>query len=243
MVIPSYNSGVLLAGTAAAARRFWDPVWIVIDGSTDGSDHAVAAMAQADPGLRVLRLRMNSGKGAAVAHALAAAAAEGFTHALVMDSDGQHPPDRIPAFMATSLAAPQAVVMGRPLFGRDAPWVRVVSRRLCDLLARIETMQAVGDTLFGFRVYPICPLRAAMRSTRGMRRFDFDPEAIVRLVWQGVPLIELPAAVRYLRREEGGVSHFRYLRDNLLLLRMHARLLFAAPARLWRRRAVRKPFC
>lgn len=234
VVIPSFNSGALLTGTVAGARRFWGPVWVVIDGSNDGSDRAVEEMARADPCLRVLRLPVNSGKGAAVAHALRAADAEGMTHALVMDGDGQHPPDRIPAFMAASIAAPGAVVMGRPLFGPDAPWVRVVSRRLCDWIATLETMRNVGDTLFGFRVYPIRPLLAAMHSTSGMRRFDFDPEAIVRLAWQGVPMIELPAAVRYLRREEGGVSHFRYLRDNLVLTRMHARLLLAAVFRPWR---------
>ena len=57
-----------------------------------------------------------------------------------------------------------------------------------------------------------------------MRRFDFDPEAVVRLCWAGVPPINLDAPVRYFRADEGGVSHFNYLRDNALLTWMHARL-------------------
>jgi hypothetical protein len=57
-----------------------------------------------------------------------------------------------------------------------------------------------------------------------MRRFDFDPEAAVRLCWRGVRPINLEAPVRYFRADEGGVSHFRYGRDNLLLSWMHARL-------------------
>ena len=73
-----------------------------------------------------------------------------------------------------------------------------------------------------------------------MRRFDFDPEAAVRLSWAGVPAVNLPAPVRYLRPEEGGVSHFRYGRDNLLLTAMHIRLgigaLARAPRLMWRRR-------
>jgi hypothetical protein len=57
-----------------------------------------------------------------------------------------------------------------------------------------------------------------------MRRFDFDPEAAVRLCWEGVRPIRIEAPVRYFRADEGGVSHFNYLRDNLLLSWMHLRL-------------------
>ena len=86
--------------------------------------------------------------------------------------------------------------------------------------------------LFGFRVYPIAPLIAVMAESPWMRRFDFDPEAAVRLVWRGVRPVNLPAPVRYLRPEEGGVSHFHYGRDNALLTWMHLRLLAGAFARL-----------
>jgi len=65
-----------------------------------------------------------------------------------------------------------------------------------------------------------------------MRRFDFDPEAAVRLVWRGLPVVNLPAPVRYLRPDEGGVSHFDYWRDNRLLVGMHARLFFGFLLRL-----------
>ena len=54
----------------------------------------------------------------------------------------------------------------------------------------------------------------------------------MRLIWAGVPAINLPAPVRYLRPEDGGVSHFRYGRDNLLLTAMHARLVMGALVRL-----------
>jgi Glycosyl transferase family 2 len=233
VLIPSFNTGSLLAGTVAAARACWAPVWVVIDGSTDGSAAAIEAMARADPAVRLLRLSRNQGKGSAVRHGLTAALARGFTHALVMDADGQHPATSIQAFMAASAASPQALVMGRPLFGADAPWIRVVSRRLCNTCAAVMTGRRVGDTLFGFRVYPIAPLVAVMQASRGMRRFDFDPEAVVRLAWNGTPLIHLPTPVRYPSRAEGGISHFNYVRDNLLLTRMYLRLGLAAVRRLF----------
>jgi hypothetical protein len=64
-----------------------------------------------------------------------------------------------------------------------------------------------------------------MRRSRWMRRFDFDPEAVVRLSWRGVPAVNLPAPVRYFTAGEGGVSHFNYWRDNVLLISMYFRLL------------------
>ena len=78
-----------------------------------------------------------------------------------------------------------------------------------------------------------------MRHNRFMRRFDFDPEAAVRLTWAGVRPINLDAPVRYLTPHEGGTSHFSYVRDNLLLTWMHLRLLAGFMLRLprlaWRR--------
>ena len=225
VLIPSYNPGRKVFETVRAARAQWDPVWVVIDGSTDGTGEKLASMADADPGLQVLLRTKNSGKGAAVLHGLRAALALRFTHALVMDSDGQHPADRIPAFMAASIAAPEAMVLGEPVFDAHAPRLRVNGRKISNWWANLETLwMGIHDSLFGFRVYPIAPLAQVMEYQRWMRRFDFDVEAVVRLCWRGVRPINVPAKVEYFRADEGGVSHFNYWRDNVLLTWMHARL-------------------
>ena len=75
------------------------------------------------------------------------------------------------------------------------------------------------------RVYPAADLLAVLEATKFARRFDFDPEVAVRLAWRGVPIINLPTPVRYPSKEEGGISQFRYIRDNILLTCMHLRLL------------------
>lgn len=226
VLIPSYNSGKLLLQTVRQARAQWRPVWVVVDGSTDGSGEAAEAEAVADSGLCVLRLDTNAGKGAAIHHGLREAARGGFTHVLTMDADGQHPASAIPSFMAASKHAPEAMILGVPEFGDDAPLLRVRGRRVSNWWVNLETLGiGIADSLFGFRVYPIKPLLGILERTRWMRRFDFDPEAAVRLSWAGVPALNLPAPVRYLRPEEGGISHFHYLRDNLLLTAMHVRLM------------------
>jgi len=75
-------------------------------------------------------------------------------------------------------------------------------------------------------------LRQVMRRQPWMRHFDFDPEAVVGLCWRGVRPVNLSAPVRYFRADEGGVSHFRYLRDNVLLTWMHMRLFVGFALRL-----------
>ncbi|MBN9461972.1 MAG: glycosyltransferase family 2 protein [Burkholderiales bacterium] len=233
VLIPSYDSGELVVRTVRAARAAWNPVWVVFDGSRDGSDEALARVFAGDGGVRIFRLPFNQGKGAAVLHGLCAAQASGFTHALVMDADDQHPADHIARFMALSIADPGAMILGCPVFGAEAPRLRVQGRRISNFWVRVETLWAdIGDSLFGFRVYPIAPLVSIMDTHRWMRRFDFDVEAVVRLSWRGVRAVSVDAPVRYLGREEGGVSHFRYLRDNALLTWMHARLLAGFLVRL-----------
>ncbi|MBC7941356.1 MAG: glycosyltransferase family 2 protein [Chitinophagaceae bacterium] len=247
VLIPSYNTGPQVHATVAAARAQWCPVWVVVDGSDDGTAQELLQRAEVDAGLRVWLLPHNQGKGAAVLHGLLQAQAAGFSHALTMDADGQHPAALIPAFMAASAARPEAMILGRPVFDASAPRLRVRGRKVSNGWTRLETLGAgVADSLYGFRVYPVAALAALMQRQRWMRRFDFDTEAVVRLAWRGVKPINLDAPVKYLSAAEGGVSHFRYGRDNLLLTWMHTRLMIEfvlrLPGLLWRRMRRLPPF-
>ena len=247
VLIPSYNTGERLFSTVSAARAQWNPVWVVIDGSTDGTAERLQQMAAGDTGLRVWVLPHNQGKGAAMLRGLEEAQAAGYTHALAMDSDGQHPADLIPEFMKASQARPDTMVLGRPIFDASAPMLRVRGRRLSNGWTQLETLFAgIGDSLYGFRVYPVPELIAIMQKQPWMRRFDFDTEAVVRLAWRGVKPINIDAPVKYLTVDEGGVSHFNYVRDNILLSWMHARLMaetvLRLPGLLWRRLRREPPF-
>lgn len=233
VLIPSYNTGPLLAATVRGALGQWPHVWVVIDGSTDGSEAPLEALRPAAPGLRVLRSANNCGKGAAILHGARQALSAGFTHALVMDADGQHPSSRIVEFIMASKGRPDALVLGRPAFGPEAPAVRIHGRKISVALVRLEILgPGVDDPLFGFRVYPLEPLVRVMERVRFARRYDFDAEVAVRLAWSGTPTMNLAAECRYLTRREGGVSHFRYFRDNARMVWLHARLI--AELILWR---------
>lgn len=247
VVIPSFDTGPKVYDTVAQARGQWNPVYVVVDGSTDGTAEGLRTLAVDDPGLRVFVLPTNQGKGAAVLHGLQQAREAGFTHALTMDADGQHPAGQITAFMQASAARPDAMILGRPVFDASAPLLRVRGRRVSNWWTNLETLGAgVADSLYGFRVYPIAELMSVMQHQPWMRRFDFDTEAVVRLAWRGVRPLNRDAPVRYLSAAEGGVSHFRYGRDNALLTWMHARLMVEFVLRLpwlaWRRWRRLPPF-
>jgi glycosyltransferase involved in cell wall biosynthesis len=240
VLIPSYNPGAKVFETVRNARAMWAPVWVVVDGSTDGTTAELERLADGDHGLRVVVLPENRGKGGAVLEGISQAMALGYTHVLTMDADGQHPAGLIPEFMQASQENPDCMVLGVPVFDAAAPRLRVNGRKVSNWWANLETLwMGIGDSLYGFRVYPIAPLRRIMLGQKWMRRFDFDPEAVVRLCWQGVAPLNRPAPVRYFRPDEGGVSHFNYWRDNLLLTWMHTRLflgfLLRLPALLARR--------
>jgi glycosyltransferase involved in cell wall biosynthesis len=247
VLIPSYDTGPKLLETVRDACAHWNPVWVVIDGSTDGSAEAVSELAETSAGLRVMVLPHNQGKGAALLHGLQAARAEGYSHALTMDADGQHPAALIGDFMQASIARPEAMILGRPIFDASAPLLRVRGRRISNWWTNLETLGAgVTDSLYGFRVYPITALVDVMQRQPWMRRFDFDTEAVVRLAWRGIKPINRDAPVRYLSAAEGGVSHFRYGRDNALLTWMHLRLMAEFVLRLpwlaWLKATRRPPF-
>ncbi|MEO0796852.1 MAG: glycosyltransferase [Verrucomicrobiota bacterium] len=226
LVIPSYNTGRILESTIREAIAEWNPVWLFIDGSTDQAHKRFLDEPDNWPGLKVFVSESNRGKGATSLWAADEAARAGFTHMLLMDADGQHPANQIQEFMDLSARYPEALIMGQPDFGPDAPWIRLAGRQLSVALTQIETLWGgLADPLFGFRVYPVEPLRKAFTNTDLGRRYDFDPAAAVHLYWQGIRPVRQRATVRYVSTEAGGISHFHYVRDNVTMVKLHLRLL------------------
>ena len=226
VLLPTYNTGPRLSGVVAEVLQHWPDVMVIVDGSTDGSERAVLELARRQPRLRVHLQSRNRGKGAAVLEGARLAVAAGFTHGLVMDADGQHPAASIAEFMAMSSANPDAMILGKPIFGPEVPRERLHGRKLSVGMVYLESLgRGIADPLFGFRIYPLASLLATLGPRRGGRRYDFDTESALRMLWAGVRPINLAAPVRYFTREQGGVSHFHYGRDNARLVWMHTRLM------------------
>jgi polyprenyl-phospho-N-acetylgalactosaminyl synthase len=229
-VIPTFDNPATLEEVVREVRKHIADV-IVVD---DGSGPTARAIAQRldESGLaRVVYRGANGGKGAAVKTGLAKAHELGFTHALQIDADGQHCVEDIPRLLAESRIEPSALVLGQPIFDASAPLSRRIGRQISVFWCAVETMsRRIGDPLCGYRVYPVA---AALEAGARGDAMDFDPEIAVRLSWAGHPIRHVMTRVRYLGRDEGGVSHFRMGRDTWLISAMHARLCTIGLARLF----------
>jgi len=238
-VIPVYNHGDAVGAVVRAIRGHGLPVLLVDDGSEPGCAAVLDALAQADEGVQLCRLAANQGKGGAVMAGLRAASAQGWTHALQIDADGQHDTADVPKFAAAAAAEPGHFICGCPIYDASVPKARLYGRYATHVWVWINTLStAVRDSMCGFRVYPLDRVVPLIDSVHIGRRMDFDVEIAVRLVWRGVPVRNLPTRVRY---PTDGVSHFRALQDNLLISWMHTRLFFGMlprlPLLLWRKLA------
>jgi glycosyltransferase involved in cell wall biosynthesis len=226
VLLPTYNTGPRLREVVAEVLRYWQPVLVVVDGSTDESEKTVLDLATTDSALNVIVLPQNRGKGAAVLAGARWGHERGFTHVLSMDADGQHHAECVARFMEISRHQPDALLLGKPIFPANIPLERLHFRKISVALVLCAVLgRGIDDPLFGFRVYPIGPLLKVLGVRRTGRRYDFDAEAAVRLCWAGIRPINVPAPVRYFSRAEGGVSHFHYCRDNVTLGWMHLRLI------------------
>ncbi|MCK5872106.1 MAG: glycosyltransferase family 2 protein, partial [Methylococcales bacterium] len=212
ILIPSYNTGAILQKTVAEILQYHQPVWVVIDGSDDGSEQTLAPLRkQYGDALTIIHLPENKGKGAAILTGIESAHLKGFSHVLTMDADFQHSAESIGEFIEKSQKNPEAMILGKPVFEKSAPALRVQGRRISNAWVNLETLSwEIGDSLFGMRVYPIKPLIRVMYATKWARGFDFEPEVVVKLAWLGVNAINIKTPVRYLGIDEGGVSQFRY---------------------------------
>lgn len=198
------------------------PLLVVDDGSPAEQRERLSALA-ASAGFELLERPENRGKGDALLAGFAWADRLGYTHALQMDADGQHDTGDVARFLDCARERPRTLVCGAPVFGKDAPWVRVWGRKLTDFVVALETWSfGVRDALCGFRVYPLAGTLEIIARDRPGERMDFDADMLVLARWHGMDLHFLDTKVAY---PEQGRSHFRYVRDNLRMVGLHVRLL------------------
>ncbi len=228
-VIPVYDHEHAVARVLEAVRGAGLPCILVDDGSHEACAAELRRLAQrADVSL--VRLAVNQGKGGAVQAGLAAAAAAGYSHVLQIDADGQHAFADIPRFIARARAQPDAIICGRPVFDASMPRSRRVFRHLSHALVWLQTWSfGIRDSMCGFRVYPLDPMTELLRTQRLGLRMDFDIEVLVHLHWRGVAFVWIDTPVCY---PLDGVSHFRLLRDNIGITRLHLRLLLGMLRRM-----------
>ena len=230
LLIPIFNHGSTIEAVVEELRPLRLPCLIVDDGSNLETRYTLEVVAKAFPWVTVRRRDENGGCGAALKTGYRLADQLGFTHVLQLDADGQHDPAAIPSLLSAARKNPEALVLGAPVFDRTAPWGRLLGRRISIACVWLETFStAIRDPLCGLRCLPLEPTLRILRQSPCGDHMEFDPEIIVRLVWSGVPVINVGVNVRYF---EDGVSHFAMVRDNARISWLHTRFIIRALSKL-----------
>ncbi|MDR1505811.1 MAG: glycosyltransferase family 2 protein [Treponema sp.] len=222
-VVPVYNHGRPAADLAEKLLPFGLPLIFVDDGSGPETKAFLSGLVE-KPGVFLVTLKKNRGKGEAVLRGVEKAAELGLSHVLQIDADGQHDSDRAGFFLEESARRPGSVICGFPVFDQTAPKERVIGRKIANFWAGVVTLSgALKDVMCGFRVYPVEPFLKNAGKFLVDKRMGFDVEIMVRLYWSGVFPEYFPVTVRY---PPGGISNFHLLRDNLRITWVITRLFF-----------------
>lgn len=223
VIIPHYNHANTIAEVTHQLLAMDLPVLIVDDGSNP-ENLAMLKPLEAWQKVSVVYSEQNGGKGAAVKKGLIKAQAEGFTHAVQVDADGQHNLSDTLIMLEKSRQNPTALICGRPVYGEDAPKARLYGRKITDFWNMINTLSFdLLDGMCGFRIYPLSTTIPVLQEETIGDRMDFDTEILVRMHWRKIPMVWVDTPVRY---QQDGISHFRGWADNWLISKMHARLFF-----------------
>jgi glycosyltransferase involved in cell wall biosynthesis len=229
-LIPVYNHGRTASPLAEKLSVFGLPIIMVDDGSDSETKVWLEKTAGSVPGVVLVSIKENTGKGGAVSRGIDKAHEIGLTHVLQIDADGQHDISRAAFFLEQPALHPGTVICGYPEFDESVPKSRMIGRKISNFWAAIVTSSGeFRDVMCGFRVYPVESVWRIVHNYHVDKRMGFDTEILVRLYWQKIPPVFYPVKVIY---PENGISNFHLVRDNLRITGMFFRLFWGMLIRL-----------
>lgn len=231
-VIPTYQNAKTLLKVVADVHRVVDTVFVVDDGSNDGTAALLDKATGNERPEKVLTHPKNCGKGAALKTGLTYARQQGFRYAVTVDADGQHRADDIPALLKAVEEEPDTLAIGsRGLQHENMPAKSTFANRFSNFWFALQTLQRLPDTQSGLRVYPL-------RRLHGLRwmsaRYEAELTLLVFSAWAGVKLLPVPVSVYYPPRDQR-VTHFRPGRDFTRISVLNTLLCFLMVVYGWPR--------
>jgi glycosyltransferase involved in cell wall biosynthesis len=204
VIIPVYNSERHLRSLAGKLQEYFPLSQIIaVD---DGSNDASAELCH-DLGMHLLRFPENRGKGAALAAGFQEASVLKYEFAFCLDSDEQHDPCHLPAFLTKQQETDAGLVLGfRQLTTKHMPFSRICSNKLTSFIVSLTIRQRIKDSQCGYRLYRLADLAGLpLKSTR----YQFETEILLKLAGKKVNIAEVPVSTIY--GEE--TSHIHISRD------------------------------
>lgn len=214
VVIAAYNEASMIAEVVADARRLFENIIVVDDGSRDGT----AEQAQS-AGATVLVHPINLGQGAALQTGISYALSQDVSYIVTFDADGQHRPEDAVEMLEVLAASDKQVALGSRFIGntQDMPASRRLLLRAATVFTRITTGMKVTDAHNGLRT-----LRRDAATAIRMRqnRMAHASELLDEIARHELSYVEVPVTIRYteysLAKGQSGFGAFNILLDLLL---------------------------
>jgi len=234
VIIPTYNNSKTLQRVIDGVLAHTTNVIVVNDGATDNTAQVLASY----PNIEQIHLAKNKGKGNALRIGFKKAIDMGFEYAITIDSDGQHFPEDIPVFIEALKKedTPNVLLIGARNMDQDGiPKKSNFGNKFSNFWFWVETGVRLQDTQSGFRLYPLKNIKEIKFITT---KFEFEIEVIVKALWAGVAVKNIPVNVLYDETER--VSHFRPFTDFTRISILNTwlvilTLFYIKPRNIWRR--------
>ena len=215
VIVPCFNHADSLVDVLASLPKDIDVI-VVDDGST-------IPLCIDDNDIYVLRHARNMGKASALKSGFVKACELGATHAITIDSDGQHPTSYISEIIEVAKKNPENIIVAvRDFENSSIPLARKFLNKFSNFWFKVETKKIVNDTQCGFRCYPLSLLNKLDLRLEG---FVFEVELLVKAGWVGCDFSEIKIPAIY-SPQSLKKSHYRPIVDTLRFTMMNTRLFF-----------------
>lgn len=218
VLVPTYNNEKHIDSVIKDILQYTKNLIIVNDGSTDNTPQIISKY-----NITIINHNKNKGKGVALHSGFLKAKKMKFTHAMVIDGDGQHHASYISTFEQLSRKNPNGIIVGQRILKTDhVPWISKFGRSFSNFWVKLETGIYIPDTHCGQRLYPI---KEMLKLKTSSHRYEYELELLVKASWKELPIISVPVKVDYNPQGER-ISHYKYGYDNFLMTLSNARFLF-----------------
>jgi glycosyltransferase involved in cell wall biosynthesis len=204
IVIPAYNEERFIGTLLEQIRRVdlsrfgLDKQVLVVD---DCSTDRTASIVEAVPGVELVRMPMNGGKGRAVRAGIARATGE---YLIIQDADLEYDPNDYVPMVDALLSRRGDVVYGSRYMGRgrhaNQSLAAYLGGRSLSLVALAFTGRYLTDTVTALKLFHRRDLAALPLDTSG---FELDHEITARLSARGRRIVEVPISYAPRSKEEG----------------------------------------
>ena len=212
ILIPAYKPDSTLTDLVSALSSHGLSVVVVDDGS---GEKYRAVFDSAEENAEIVHCAENGGKGNALKKGIAYIR-DNFSSPYIVvtaDADGQHTVEDILRVVESSARSPGSLVLGCRTISREMPLRNWCGNVYTNVAFVFSTGRKISDTQTGLRGFSDKAV-PFMLSIKGVR-YEYEMNMLLWWMRCGKPIEEVP--IRTLYFGEGGVSHFKAIRDSIVI--------------------------